>query len=188
MRAGTLVVAALCMLSLTGCFGVDGSFKKLRDSVVHGSNADYQVEAEFGIGSLIMGMARKVVSWSGEPDAAQALEMLQQVHKVQIGVYSLNPIDPSPLSHRDRIGMLLQHLQGQGYDAIVRNYAASTGSLILIKSELEQRDRVREIIVLSLDGTELSLIQLRGNVNEIVEIAAREHELPGVEAAIDEAR
>ncbi|MEQ9825945.1 MAG: hypothetical protein ABQ298_16300 [Puniceicoccaceae bacterium] len=188
-RAVTLMVSALCLLSLTGCFGVDGSFHRLRDSVVRGAASGYQVEAEFGIGSLMLGLARKVISLSDDSDADVALGILQQVSKVQVGVYSLDHslVTGANPSCRQRLVHLLESLMGEGYDAIVRNYEDTRGSLILVRSDPRHLERVREIIVVSLEQQELHLVQLRGNVNGIVELVAREHELSGVDKVVEQA-
>lgn len=67
-RGAMLLVSFICMLTLTGCFGVDSQFRNLRDVVLEGTQVEYTVEAEFGIGSFILGLARRIVSMSGNAE------------------------------------------------------------------------------------------------------------------------
>ncbi len=188
IRAGTLMVSALCFLSLTGCFGVDGQFKKLRNTVVEGAGVDYETEVEFGIGSVVLGLAKTVISWSDEADTEIALDLLRQIKKVQIGVYELQNFHLEKVDVRDRVLEIVGYMNSRGYDAIVRTYEDSGGSLIMVKSNPENFEKVKELVVLSFSSNELNIVQLRGDVNEIVDVAVREHEVPGVEEAVEESR
>jgi len=187
IRAVTLLVSALCLLTMTGCFGVDGQFKKLRNNVVEGAGIDYHVEAEFGIGPMLIGMAKTIVSWSDDSDAEVAIDLLRQIQKVQIGVYQLEDFHLGKADVRDRIRSIVGYMSTNGYDAIVRTFEDSGGSLIMVRAFPENPDRVKEVVVLSFDMNELNIVQLKGDVNEIVDVAVREHEVPGVDEAVEEA-
>jgi len=187
-RAGTFLVSALCILSLTGCFGVDGQFKKLRNTVAGGAGVDYTTDTEFGIGSFVIGMAKTVVSWSDDHDADVAVNLLEQIDKVQIGVYEIQKFDLSKEDIRSRTAHLIEYMNSNGYDAIVRNYEDNGSNLILVKSNPKHPEKIREVVVVSFDPHELNIVQMSGDVNEIVDVAAREHEVPGVDDAIEETK
>jgi len=188
MRAGTLVVSACCLLTMTGCFGVDGQFKQLRNTVVEGANVNYEVDVEFGVGPMLIGIAKTVVSWSDEPDSEVAIDLLSEIKKVQIGVYQLDDFKLERSEVRARMLEMVEYMGRNGYDAIIRNYEDHGGSLIMVKSHFEHPEKVKEIVVLSFDPNELNIVQLRGNVNEIVDVAVREREVPGVEEVVEEAQ
>lgn len=188
LRAGTLIVSVCCLLTMTGCFGVDGQFKRLRNTVVEGANIDYEVDVEFGIGPMLIGFAKKVVSWSDEPDSEIAVDLLSQIKKVQVGVYQLRDFQLDRSEVRDRMLEMVDYMGRNGYDAIIRNYEDNGGSLIMVKSHFEHPEKVKEVVVLSFDPNELNIVQLRGNVNEIVDVAVREREVPGVEEVVEEAQ
>jgi hypothetical protein len=179
VKAATLVVAAFFLVTMTGCFKVDGSFRQLRDTVVEGAGYTFTTESEFGIGSFVLGAARMVIRWADDGDAEEADALLQHVKGVQLGVYRLEDTRRS-LAQEPGSGLkeLISFLDGRGYDAIVRSYHADGGSLILVRCEGKQRDQVKELIVVSIEASELTVVQLRGNVNEIVAFVAREHEVP----------
>ena len=188
LRAGTLLVSVFLLLSMTGCFGVDGQFKRLRNSVVEGANVDYEVEVEFGIGPMLIGFAKKVVSWSDEPDSEMAVDLLDQIKKVQIGVYQLNDFHLERSEVRERVMEIVDYMGQNGYDSIVRNYEENGGNLIMVRCHPDAPEKVKEMVVISFDPSELNIVQLRGNVNELVDVAVREGEVPGIDEAVQESK
>jgi hypothetical protein len=176
-----------CMvLSLSGCFGVDKSFEIVRDEVVNQVADDYQTEVEFGVGGFVLGLASKIISWSDEPDAEIALELIRQIRSVQVGVYSVDQSIPDRRDSYYFLRELSEHLTASGYETIVRTFEPGGYTMIFARFDPTQKEFARELMVLSRDSNEVSLVQLQGNLNRLIDVAAQEKEIPGMEEAVQE--
>lgn len=189
-RGATLVVSLFCLLSLSGCFGVDSQFVKLRSTVLDGTGASFEVEEEFGVGSFVLGIAKGILGFiedkEEDPELAIAISLLDQIKGVQIGTYRLRDFDFDSDNMRGNAMEVVHYMNDRGYDSIVRSFEDDSVSLIMVRSNPKKPNKINELLVVDFSERELALVQLRGDVSEIVDIATREKEIPGMDEAIED--
>ena len=185
-RGAVLLVSLTCLLTLTGCFGVDGQFRHLRDTVLEGTQVEYTVDSEFALGSFVLGLARKIVSMSDDDDAQVAVDLMHEIKGIQIGTYNLKNFN---LSRKEahRKGMeIVDYMQQHNYDSIIRSFENNSISLVMVRVDPDNPEHVSDFVVLDFDHHEMNLIQLRGDLTAIVDITAREGEVPdSIEASFE---
>src|SRR5210317_2092134 len=76
----------LLIFLLSGCFGVDRSFKNIRNFVLENTNSEYNTEYEFAIGSAGISLASLVVSFADTEEPVE--EILSEISNIQIGIYN----------------------------------------------------------------------------------------------------
>jgi hypothetical protein len=185
-RGAMLLLSFVCMLTLTGCFGVDGQFRHLRDVVMEGTQVEYTIEAEFGIGTFFIGLVSRIVEMSDDEDAEIAQSLLKQIKRVQIGTYKLENFDLQKKDVHRKTMEIVAYMKQHEYDSIIRNYENGGASLIMVRMNPNKPDRISDFVVLDFDRNELNLVQLKGDLAEILDIAIQEGEVPGMEEAIEE--
>ena len=183
-----LLVSCVGLLTLTGCFGVDGQFKHLRDTVFAGTGVEYTVKSEIGLGSFVLGFARRIVSMSDDDDAEVAQDFLREIKGVQIGSYNLHHFDLPRDRVRSKALEIIAYMEENHYDSIIRNYEHGGANLVMVRVNPDNPEKVSDFVVLNFDKHELNIVQLRGDLAKMVDIAAREGDVPGVEEAIEENR
>ena len=183
-----LLVSFVGLLTLTGCFGVDGHFRQLRDMVFEGTGVEYTVDSEIGLGSFVLGLAKKIVSMSDDEDAEVAQAFLGEIKGVQIGSYNLQNFDLPKDRVRSKALEIIAYMNANNYDSIIRNYEGGGATLVMIRVSPEDPEKIIDFVVLNFDSHELNIVQLRGDLAKMVDIAAREGDVPGVDEAIEENR
>ncbi|MCG8528156.1 MAG: DUF4252 domain-containing protein [Opitutales bacterium] len=186
VRGASLFLALICLSTMTGCFGVNGQFVALRDLVLKQTDGAYETEAEFKLGGFILGIASKIVSMADDPDAATAKEILDKISAVQIGAYQLESHSWNPDLVYPRVREMANYMLNHGYDAIVRSYERDNCSLIMVKSDFQTHQSIREIVVLNLEPDALQIVQLSGEIGGIIDTVIREREVPGLEDATED--
>lgn len=181
-----LPLSAVVILGLTGCFGVNSKFKKVRDVVLDHHQLSYKVETEFGVGGFWLSIARRIVAMSDDPDAREAKVFLDSISSVQVGSYRLEEsLVKSGKADYESVNSFIGYMNGQSYDSLVRNYYSDGFSLILVGWGNSSSRKVREVLIVNLTESELSIVQVRGDIDEMVEFIAREREVPQVEEVTD---
>jgi hypothetical protein len=176
----------IALLATSGCFRPNAEFTALRDHMAEATQSEVKPEVEIGLGRWIFGLAKKIVSASDDADAATAMAMLDQIERFQIGVYRLDtPYSYDAESPRSSTQKLVDHLEAQNYHTIVRHYDPEGPSMILVRSGPRDQESLREVVIVNFRNNEFNLIQLSGNVGEIVALAARDRGLHGIENAVE---
>ena len=185
-RGAVLLVSLACLLTLTGCFGVDGQFRHLRDTVFEGTQVEYTVESEFALGTFVLGFARRIVSMSDDGDAQVAIDLMKEIKGIQIGTYNLNDFRLTRSEAHRKAMEIVRYMQQHNYDSIIRSFENDSTSLIMVRTDPDNPERISDFVVLDFGHNELNLIQLRGDLTAIVDITAREGEIPDrIEASIE---
>lgn len=186
-RGGIILVSSFCLLSLTGCFDVDNQFKQLRGIVLDGTHADYTVEAEFGLGGFVIGVVQKIVGFAADDDedARIVQSVLKEIKGIQIGTYKLNNYSFERTDVFSKMQGIISYMNGFDYDSIIRNYDVDGASLIMVRTSRDRPDRIREIVILDFGHNEMNLVQLKGDIANIIDVVIREKEIPGMDEALE---
>ncbi len=137
--------------------------------------ARFATEREMTLGRMSLALVRRIVA-AGENDDEDALAMLKLVRKVEIGIYETRSF-PSPASGRFTIP---RSLRRRGWKTLTSVREPDGGAWVLFR---ERKDgSIRELMVGSLDGDELVMVKIRGDVDGMFERLRDEGilSLPGI--------
>ena len=157
-------------LLLTGCFSVDGYFKKMRNTVLNGIDGDYKREIEFGIGAAGLALSSYAVSFSDANDYAD--DMIRKIDRVQVGIYKTRDYEKPKFS---TLKAVTSDLKDEGYEFIVRSVDHDEMTAVMVKNEHD--NRLKEMFIVTLNDEELVLVQVFGDLDKLIEIALRENGL-----------
>ena len=166
-----LAIVLLFAVSLTSCIGVNSEFRRLRSNILNNIDADFDTEIEFSIGPAGIMLAGLFVKFADTEQDVQG--MLNQLSRVQIGVFknkSAAPLEPN----KKFLKGLSQKMEEEGWTYIVKNYERNEFSFVFVRNS---EDRLRELFVIALDGDELVITEVNGELDELIAIAVRENGL-----------
>ena len=85
-----LGLIVLVSLSFTGCLGVNGEFRTVRNHVLRNIDMDVNRNIELSIGPALISFASLFVSFAETDEPVD--EMMRQVKRVQVGVYEVQEV------------------------------------------------------------------------------------------------
>ncbi len=157
------------LISLSGCFGVDGEFSRTRNFVLKNVDGNFSKDVEFGIGKVTLYLAKKFVDMEDDEVAKAALE---EVSKVQISVH--NNLDG--ICDRESVSTLVQlgdKLRTQGWKTIVRSKNLNEYSSIFIR----EKSGKQNLLILSMNKEEFAMVEVEGNLYRLINEAVKERKL-----------
>lgn len=166
-----IISLLLLMILLSGCFGVDRSFRQIRNYILENADGEYNKDFEFGVGSTGISLASVVVSFADTEEPIE--EILREVSSVQIGVYRNN--DSSKIT-TDFAGLnhLTKLMEKTGWEYIVRTIDNDEFTAIFVHIYENQLNRV---FLITVNQEEMILVEMYGNIDKVIEIAIREGDL-----------
>lgn len=170
-RIKIIVSLLLLTVLLSGCFGVDRSFRQIRNYILENTSGEYDKDFEFSIGSTGISLASVVVSFADTEESIE--EVLSEISSVQVGIYSNKDsaritTDFAGLKH------LTNLMEKAGWEFIVRSVDRNELTAVFVRIYENQLNRV---FVISVNHEEMALVEMYGNVEKVIEIAIREGEL-----------
>lgn len=161
---GILLIALL----FTGCFGVDRSFRGVRDYVLASSENQFDREFEFSFGSATIGMAEIAVNFADTEEPVG--EILSEINSVQVGVYK-NTSYVKNKSNFEELKFLTNKMKKAGWDCIVRSIERDEMAAIFVRVH---DDELNQLFVISINDDEIVLAEVLGNLHKVIEVAIRE--------------
>ena len=120
-------------------------------------------------GRLSLGLARGFVG--GDDDTA---EILRHVRGVAVGTYSLrDPLDAGALD----LPTAMARIEARGWTPIVVSRDAAEAAFVFSRGE---SDTLRDLLVVSFDDGEMTLVRLSGNLDAAVLAALRSGDSDGM--------
>ena len=171
-RKVTFLILFAAVVGLNGCIGVNRDFRVIRNNILNNVNGNFEREVEFSVGSGLLHLAGVFVSFADTEVDAE--DMLDQIHSVQIGVFKNKDFDHFSYEG-DLLDKLSYGMKKAGWNYIVKNKDRGEMAGIFVKED--SRDELREMFVIALDDEELVMVEIRGHLNKLVEIAVRENGL-----------
>lgn len=166
------IILSLMIVGLSGCIGVNNGFRGIRSSIINSLGGDFDTEIEFSIGPAGIFLASTAAGFAKNETDVNISEMLSQIARVQVGVYEWNgngDIKPS-------IGLLRkisQKMTAGGWQSIVRSVSGNEMTSVFVQTTNE--NHINQVFVVALDGDELVITEVLGNLDNIIEIAVRDH-------------
>jgi hypothetical protein len=171
--AATALMAALAAPLCSGCFDTSREFNSLERQIVTSLEADVQERQAFSLGPLSLGLARGFVSMAeNDEDADLAARLIGTVRKFEVGCSQLAP--GAALNGIQTLRTIDQSMQKAGLEPIVRH--AEPGEVTGIYVEIKGK-RLRQMLIVSADDTELTLVRLRGRLDDALTLALQTAEL-----------
>lgn len=154
--AGAPLAAALALASGCGFVVSSADFDdEVRALERRGIAA--QPGQSFHIGSLLLSIAR---SAAGTEDA-ESDAVLSAVSSIDVGTFHLT-------GERQDLGLVVPCFAGHGWEPIVTLRSRTDHAQILVR---ESRGRLRGMMLAALDGDELTLVRLRGDLEPLLDAA-----------------
>ncbi|MCO6474648.1 MAG: DUF4252 domain-containing protein [Melioribacteraceae bacterium] len=173
MKAKSLVVlllAALFMMNFSGCIGVNGNFKRVRDNILVNIDGRADRVVEFALGPSGMMFASLITSFAADEEYVD--DLMRQVTKIQVGVYERKDFsEPNYMMLKD----LSDEMNDQGWNYLVRSY--DHGNLAAVFTQSDDLDNIHSLFIVVLERDEMVMVELKGNLDRMIEIAVRENGL-----------
>jgi Domain of unknown function (DUF4252) len=166
-----VITIVLSSFMLSGCWGVDHNFTEIKDSILSQicRNNHFNINAEFGLGSIGIAAARTVVGFSHDKDARFARKILSDVSSVQVGVYE--NINRDGNLNMAFLKKLDDKMDIYGWNSIVKNYDHGEVSSVYVKYDGEE---ITNLFVISIEQDQVTLVDVEGNLTRAALTAIRE--------------
>ncbi|MBU0561718.1 MAG: DUF4252 domain-containing protein [Bacteroidetes bacterium] len=164
------LITFMLITTLSGCIGVNRSFKHVRSNLFENLDMDYNREIEFSIGPAGLMLAGMIVRMT---DVEEPIgEIISQISRVQVGVYK-NEYTHSGKSDFEALKKLTDEMMENGWRYIVRTIDGNEMAAVFINEIEEDDEEISQLFVIAINGEELVLAEIHGDLNDIVEIALR---------------
>jgi hypothetical protein len=173
----TLGLIVFVSLSFTGCLGVNGEFRTVRNHVLSNIEMDVNRDIEISIGPALISFASLFVKFAETEEPVD--EMLRQISRVQVGVYKIKDTFSETIDY-SVVKSLSDLMSEKGWKYIVRSRDRNEVATVFVKSD--EVDKLSEMFVIAISGEEIVFVQINGDLEDLIEIAVREHGL-GIQVA-----
>jgi hypothetical protein len=155
-------------LFLNGCIGINEEFGEIRDEVIKNFGGEYKSEVQFSVGSVGITVSSWFVDASAEED--MAADILDDVSSVQVGIYKKLRDTKSP--DINTLHDIEDKMSQSGWKSIVRSSSHSELSAVYVGNNPDES--LNRMFVISLDGDELVLVEVKGDLKEAIATVIRE--------------
>ena len=163
------IFGILAVFMFSGCYGVDSHFSEIKDDLIISAGKSFHRDVQFALGSFSLSIARMFVSFSDE--AEDAHEILKRISKVQIAVYK-NDSHVVPENRYAIIKSIEEKMCLRGWDCIVKStHNSEIQTVYIMKSD---DSRLSKMFVISLNKKELAMVEVEGNLEEVLAYAIRQ--------------
>lgn len=175
MKNPILATCVLLSSSLIfgGCAALNEDFIQTQSTMANVLDAKITKEQQITVGPFLLFFVRSLISLSpdGEEDAKLAKGLVKSIRKVQIGVYNVHGKNLSQ-NRPDILRRIHEAMEKDGWEAIVRH--TDNGSLAGIYIGYDKANHLNRMFIVSLEGKELSMVHLKGRLEQLAEIAMRD--------------
>lgn len=156
---------------LNSCIGVNEEFTDIRNEVINNFGGEYQSEVQFSIGSAGITVSSWLVDAAAEEDIAA--DILEDVSSVQVGVYKKLRRTDSP--DMNTLREIESKMSESGWKSIVKT--CDNNKLAAVYVRKNPPEALERLFVISLDKDQLVLVEVEGNLKEVISTAIREKRL-----------
>jgi len=163
-----LLALAVTVAATPGCFfnpDIDDMVHALEDEL---DGVELEPEMRLRFGRASMGLARTALRWAedDDPDVAMASDILDGVREVHLGIYEVWGLDETPRLPRS----ICDELDDGRWSLVVEARDWSSGVWVLSQV---RRDEVSGLYVVSIDGHELVVVKLHGDLTRAIDSMVR---------------
>ncbi len=156
-------------LMMTGCFGVNGDFRQIRNTVFDNVDADFDTEFEISVGRGTIRLAGFFAKHSREVRRYE--DVIDDIYKVQVGVYKSNYLDRFHNS-RGLFKELSGLMENKKYTQVVRS--ADEDELVMIYMKTTEESLPFDIFIVAVNDDEAVLVNLKGKLDNVMETLEEE--------------
>ena len=161
----TLIVFCLLLVVCTGgCASIPSNASL--SATVGGQLHHVRLEREehIALGRFSLALARSVVRLMEDELSQDEMAIIKAVRRVEVSTYSIKP----PLGDENDLSVLgvEDRLSKRGWSRMVRT--RESGDHTLVMTRLDQQGEIDGIVVLSADRHELELVQVEGDIGEVM--------------------
>ena len=170
--SATLVCTLVCAwlaLKVVGLFYVSRDARALRDGAMQSVPGAWNQEIEVSIGSWTVNLARAALSFVDLPPEARTA--LKSLRGVEAGIYRL-PNGGPRVNHAAMLSEADQAMGGRGWERLVGVLDRSELVAVYVPRKIRSARDVR-VCVAVMDKRQLVIATARGNLEPLVELAAR---------------
>ena len=164
-----LLITIIMVIGLTGCFGVNGNFRRVRNHVLDNLEGRFDREIEFAVGPSTMAFAALVTSMAVEEEYID--DLVKQISKVQVGVYNIIDLNNRSVNFK-LVRELTSIMEERGWKYLVRTVTYDQLSAVFIP--VGDYDRLSRIFVIAIDDDQFVMTEVVGNLDRVIEIAIKE--------------
>jgi len=151
-----------------GCFGVDGNFSRLRNKILNSTGNKYYTDVEFSVGSFGISIAKIAVK--NDDNDQDTKEILNNISHVQVGVYKNNHNFTFDKGY-ELLDDINSEMTENGWQYVVKSCCKNEMTGVYVK--VKDNDDLKELFVVSLNHNELTLVEVKGNLEKVLETAIR---------------
>jgi hypothetical protein len=166
-KIAQVLLLAMLSLSFTGCIGVNGSFKKIRNTLKNNLDLEYNKTVEFSIGRTGIMLAGMVVRFADTEEPIE--DVLREVTRVQVGIYERDYGDLN--AKVENLNVLTAEMENQGWKYIVRSVQSNEMVSVFIR---EDDPEFNQLYVVNVSDHEMVLVEIHGDLSKVIEIVLRE--------------
>ncbi|RMD50276.1 MAG: DUF4252 domain-containing protein [Ignavibacteria bacterium] len=166
-----VLLIVLIALVTTGCIGVNRSFREVRNYLVNNLNENLDKEIELSVGPVGLMFANIFVKFADEE--YQVSDLVRQISRVQLSVY--NRPEPNE-SNFEMLRNITQMMKKKGMKYIVRAKDGDEMSAVFLNSN---KDKINKLFVVALTDEEVVLVEIKGDLNKLIELAIKQHGFGG---------
>lgn len=167
----TIIIIVFLLLCFTGCrTSADFNYieKSIRDQIYP---AKLDKDFKFSMGSLSMKMLNGLVH-----DEEEANAYLKEIKKVQVGIYKIRNTEKRSTF---RIPFKVEKcLVEKGWESFVRVHKRHGDNVLLLYRQLSKNEA--GMYAITLEHNELVIVEINGNLDNILKKAIYEHRLAGM--------
>lgn len=183
MKRNLLLLASLLSLNavLTGCGGAP-SVEEVRLELQHRfPHARFEREEHVHLGRISMAFVHGVMRLV--PDAAEARDIVNPIHSVDMATYRVSDLpDLDRLTGETRFE---RQLARAGWSNTIRTREAD-GSRTWLFTRADSEGSLRNLFVVTLEGSELTLVRVDGRLDRAFAAAIAEHPRKALEGVGEE--
>lgn len=166
-----LLLVIVTGISVSGCFQVNGEFRRIRNQAFTGLKDDFYKDTEFAFGSFTMPIIRKIVLISEkENNDKETSEIIKNISELQVGVYKRTGSENGNVDH-SVMDKICSNMEEKGWTRIVKNHDRREASVVMIRANSK---KLTDMFIIALDRKGLVLTNIRGNLNKILESAIKD--------------
>ncbi len=167
-----LLILVFVSFSLTGCFRVNRGFKNLRNIVLEETPIEFQKHVELAVGSGTLGLANVFVSLSDDPEGRMAHRIINQISRVQVGVYEKRNWKDENLKF-SHLKNITDKITGKDWKFLVRSVNYDEMAAVFYKENDDYE--IRQMLVIGMEDDQLFIVEIMGDLNDVIEIAVNEN-------------
>lgn len=153
---------------VSGCFSVNDQFRRMKNHLLTG-NSDFETKQEFALGYWSLTALKTVLNASSHSNIDARI--IGHISNIQIGTYIRSGQNPGAVD-LPVFQKLCSKMTSDAWIQITRSYDHGKISAVFLRINREKQ--LHRMFVVSMEDKELMMIDICGNLDEVLKIAIQE--------------